>query len=115
MVQVKLRGKRFQISVQDLKGLNFDNLETRKGGEYYVLIEDKEIPIKRALYSILKKKGIDLTLLDFTTQDAVRVFRKLELPIVVKSKKNNLLRFAGAIKEGKNLNAVEDKGKAYEA
>ena len=114
MVQVKLRGKKFHISTQDLKGLDFDNLETQKSGEYFVVINGKEVPIKRALYFLLQKKGVNLTLLDFTTQDAVRIFRKLGVPIVVKSKKTNLLRFAGAIKEGKNLNAVEDKERAYE-
>ena len=116
MVEVKLRGRNLKLSLQDLTDLQIEGVEWEtKSGDYFVVIDGKEIPAKRALYSILRKKGIDLTLLDFTTQDAVRIFRKLGVPIVVKSKKQNLLQFAGAIKEGEKLDAVEDKKNAYEA
>ena len=66
--------------------------------------------IREGLYEILKSKGINLTKLDFTTQDAVRIFRRLGFEIVVKGKKKKALDdFVGVIKEGDSFNAVMEQ------
>jgi len=56
-----------------------------------------------------------LTKLDFTTQDAVRIFRKLGFEVLTKGRKGKALDdLIGVIKEGEGFNAVEDKARLYE-
>jgi hypothetical protein len=77
MVKVTLRGKKISLNPDDVKKLKINSISSKSlKSEYYVVVNGKEIPIKVALFELLKKKGINLTLLDFTTQDAVRIFRK---------------------------------------
>jgi len=104
-----------QIDLEDLKVLEGKTFESR-GAKYFVVINGVEVPVKPALMELLRRKGINLTLLDFTTQDAIRIFRKLGLEIVIKgvNKKRELLKFAGAIKGGKDMDAVRDKEELYE-
>jgi len=111
----KLRGKGFEVSreevVQILKNKSFEQY----GSNYFVEVEGKHIPLKEALYEILKSKGIGLTKLDFTTQDAVRIFRKLGFEVLTKGRKGKALDdLIGVIKEGESFNAVEDKARLYE-
>jgi len=115
MVNLTLRGRKFNLTPEDVANLKVEHIDSRfLRSKYLVVIGGKEIPVKVALYELLKRKGTNLTLLDFTTQDAVRIFRKLGVPIVVKSRKQNLLSYAGAIKGGEFFNAVKDKGAIYE-
>ena len=111
-MEVVLRRKGFKMKKEEVeKLLNDISIEDDSQATYYVVIGGKELPAKRALLKILEAKGTGLTLLDFTTQDAVRIFRRLGFEVVKKGKKN-ILKFAGAIKAGGN--AVEDKRKLYE-
>ncbi|RTZ69484.1 MAG: hypothetical protein DSZ30_02425 [Aquificaceae bacterium] len=115
MVETIVRGFKVQIDPEDLKVLEGKTFESR-GAKYFVVINGVEVPVKPALMELLRRKGINLTLLDFTTQDAIRIFRKLGLEIVIKgvNKKRELLKFAGAIKGGKDMDAVRDKEELYE-
>jgi len=111
----KLRGKDFEVSreevIEILKAKSFEQY----GSNYFVEVEGKHVPIKEALYEILKSKGIGLTKLDFTTQDAVRIFRKLGFEVLTKGRKGKAVDdLIGVIKEGESFNAVEDKAKLYE-
>lgn len=113
-----LRGKKINLSKDEVLNIlsRYDEktfTEKRQSSNYFVVIEEKFIPIKKALMLLLKHLGYDLTILDFTTQDAVRIFRKLGFSIVTgKGKKDSLKPFVGAIHiEG---NALEDKKNLYE-
>ena len=111
-MEVVLRKKGFEVEKKEVEELLRDaSIEDDPQATYYVVIEGREIPAKKALGKVLEAKGTGLTLLDFTTQDAVRIFRRLGFEIVRRGKKD-ILRFAGAIKAGGN--AVEDKRKLYE-
>lgn len=114
-MRFKLRDRSFELTKEEaIKVLKGESYE-QNGSRYFIEIEGKYIPVKEALYEILKRKGIKLTKLDFTTQDAVRIFRKLGFEIVVKGKKKKSLEgLIGVIKEGENFNAVEDKKRLYE-
>ena len=113
MERFVLRGKAFMLDSNEVRKLLAKARTERKKTKYYVVIGRRELSVKCALEKVLKRKGIDLTLMDFTTQDAVRIFRKLGFPIVRRGRKE-ILRFAGAIKGGKDLDAVEDKRKIYD-
>lgn len=80
---------------------------------YMVVVEGSRVPAKRLLYEVLKRKGVNLTLQDFSTKDAVHVLRKLGFEVVDREeeKKKSLLELAGAIAIGGN--AVEDERKLY--
>ena len=107
-----LRKKDFEIERKEIeKSLEGVRVEGDPQTCYYVVVNGRELPVKKALWKVLKEKGVDLTLLDFTTQDAVRIFKRLGFD-VVKRGKGSLLEFAGAIKAGGN--AVEDKKRLYE-
>ena len=111
----KLRGRNFELSkeevIQILKNKSFEQY----GSSYFVEVEGKHFPVKEALYEVLKSEGIGLTKLDFTTQDAVRIFRKLGFEVLTKGRKGKALDdLIGVIKEGEGFNAVEDKARLYE-
>lgn len=113
-----LRGKKITLSKDDvLKILSEYKEETypQKGqaSNYYVVLDGKLIPLKKALLFLLERLGYEFTILDFVTQDAVRIFRALGFSIVVgKGNKKLLKSFVGTL----NLqgNAIEDKNKLYE-
>ncbi len=111
-MQVVLRRKGFEVEKKEVEELlkNF-SIEDDPQATYYVVIGGRELPAKKALGKVLEAKGTGLTLLDFTTQDAVRIFRRLGFEIV-KRGKESILELAGVIKAGGN--AVEDKRKLYE-
>ncbi|MCS7163708.1 MAG: hypothetical protein NZ845_01750 [Thermodesulfovibrio sp.] len=113
-----LRGKKIELSRDDvLKSLAKYKEETypKKGqlSSYYIVVDGKLIPIKKALLMVLEYLGYDLTILDFVTQDAVRIFRSMGFQIIVgKGNKNSLKPFVGILDlEG---NAIEDKKNIYE-
>ena len=111
-MEVVLRKKGFELEKEEVEKLLKDvHVEDDPQATYYVVIGGKELPAKKALGKVLEAKGTGLTLLDFTTQDAVRIFRRLGFEIVRRGKKS-ILEFAGAIKAGGN--AVEDKRRLYE-
>ena len=111
-MEVVLRKKGFKVEKEEVERLLKDvRIEDDPQATYYVVIGERELPVKKALGKVLEAKGTGLTLLDFTTQDAVRVFRRLGFEIVRRGKQD-ILKFAGAIKAGGN--AVEDKRKLYE-
>ena len=84
-----------------------------KKPKYFVVVNKKKVPVKSALEGIIKAKGIDLTVLDFTTQDAVRILRKLGFHIVKgKSTKEAIRNYIGVL--SMKGNAVKDKEKAYD-
>ena len=113
-MKFKLRGKRFELLKEEVTEILKEKSYGKNGSKYFIEIEGKYIPAKQGLYEILKNKGVNLTKLDFTTQDAVRIFRKLGFEIVVKGKKKKALDdFVGVIKEGDSFNAVEDKERLY--
>ncbi len=111
-MKVMLRKKGFEVEKEEVEEFLRDvSIEDDPQATYYVVVEGRELPAKKALGKVLEAKGTGLTLLDFTTQDAVRIFRRLGFEIVKRGKKD-ILKFAGAIKAGGN--AVEDKRKLYE-
>lgn len=113
-----LRGKKIIICKDDvLKILSEYKEETypQKGqaSNYYVVLDGKIIPAKKALLFLLERLGYEFTILDFFTQDAVRIFRALGFSIVVgKGNKKLLKSFVCSL----NLqgDAIEDKNKLYE-
>ncbi len=113
MVSV-LRGVELEVTKEEVEKVAKDSHIKAEGKtRYMVVVGGMRIPAKRLLFEILKRKGIDLTLQDFTTKDAVYLFRRLGFEVVDKEEeeKKSLLDFAGAIALGGN--AVEDKRKIY--
>ncbi len=109
-----LRGKEAHLSKKDVEKVAQKRIDGR-GRAYCALINGKRIPVKNLLYEVLREKGYDVTLLDFTTQDAVRILRKLGVEIVEEKKigtAKSLLKFAGALSMGGD--AVEDERRLYE-
>jgi len=111
----RLRGKEFELSKKEaeqvLKGKNYKQNRSR----YFVEVEGRYIPVKESLHEILRNRNIGLTKLDFTTQDAVRIFRKLGFEVLTKGRKGKALDdLVGVIKEGEGFDAVEDKARLYE-
>ena len=111
----RLRGKKISIGPEEAHALleSTEGVSSRgKNPKYFVVVGKRRVPVKSAFETILRAKGIDLTVLDFTTQDAVRILRKLGFHIVRgKCKKEELRGYIGALSmEG---NAVKDKEKAY--
>lgn len=108
-----LRGKETYISKKEIEKAAMRNIAGR-GKSYYALVGGRKIPVKNLIYEVLQQKGYDITLLDFTTQDAVRILRKLGVEIIEKVKMgtaNNLLKFAGTISLGGD--AVKDERDLY--
>ncbi|TDJ07610.1 MAG: hypothetical protein E2O67_02345 [Deltaproteobacteria bacterium] len=108
-----LRGRETHISKKEIEHAAMRNIAGR-GKSYYALVGERKIPVKNLIYEVLQEKGYDFTLLDFTTQDAVRILRKLGVEIVEKVKMgtaNNLLKFAGTISLGGD--AVKDERDLY--
>ena len=111
----RLRGKEISISPEEACALveATEGISSKgKNPKYFVVVGKRKVPVKSALESIVRAKGIDLTVLDFTTQDAVRILRKLGFHIVRgKCRREALRHYIGALSmEG---NAVKDKEKAY--
>jgi len=113
-MKFRLREKPFEVMKEEVLRVLKDKVIEENNSRYYVRVDDTLYPIKPALMEVLRSKGINLTPLDFTTQDAVRIFRKLGFEIIVKGKKKkNLDDLVGVIKEGENFNAVADKERLY--
>ncbi len=111
-MEVVLRKQGFKVEKEEIeKLLGSVQIEEDPQATYYVIVGRRELPVKKALEKVLENKGVNLSLLDFTTQDAVSIFKRLGLDLVRKGK-GNILKFAGSIKAGGN--AVEDKRKLYE-
>jgi hypothetical protein len=109
-----LRGKEAYLAKKDVEKAARKRIDGR-GRTYYALINEKMIPVKNLLYEVLKERGYDVTFLDFTTQDAVRILRKLGVEIVEERNTGtakSLLKFAGAVSMGGD--AVEDERRLYE-
>jgi len=114
----KMRGNQVKINPAILSSITKKDLEKgiqagNKGREeaYFVEFKGQLVPLKRFFYVLLKKCGYNYTLLDFTTQDALRVIRKLGVPL--KCKKKSIWDLAGSLSIGGN--ALEDKRKIYES
>jgi len=108
-----LRGKETYISKKEIEHAAMRNIAGR-GKSYYALVGARKIPVKNLIYEVLQQKGYNITLLDFTTQDAVRILRKLGVEIIEKVKMgtaSNLLKFAGTISLGGD--AVKDERELY--
>ncbi|MGH7902161.1 MAG: hypothetical protein ACRENZ_10530 [Thermodesulfobacteriota bacterium] len=109
-----LRGKEIHLSKKDLERVAQKGIMGR-GRAYFALIGGKRIPVKDLIHEALREKGSDVTLLDFTTQDAVRILRKLDVEIIEDRNVGTakvLLKFAGVVSMGGD--AVEDEGRLYE-
>ena len=121
-LQVTLRGQRFQISQDEvpqlLKNTRPSVPYTRRGKtpNYFVVVDGEKIPIKQALKTIIDKKGLDLTILDVTTKDAVGLFRRLGFPIVVergnKGSKAAIMEHIGVFNFPGS--SVDDKRRLYD-
>ena len=72
----QLRGFELNLSSEEIKEI-VKKLSEAKKGTYIVRIEGKHFAPKDVLYEVIKRKKVNLTKLDFTTQDAIRVLRKL--------------------------------------
>lgn len=77
-----LRGKEIKLGREDVLKILSEFKEEPlppkgQASNYYVVVEGKPFPVKKALYFLLERLGYDFTLLDFVTQDAVRIFRAL--------------------------------------
>ncbi|RLB77327.1 MAG: hypothetical protein DRH15_11430 [Deltaproteobacteria bacterium] len=121
-VSVKLRGRRFRVSHDEANqvlknaGISAHGINRGKAPSYFLVVDGRKIPIKQALKAIIDKKGLDLTILDVTTKDAVGLFRRLDFPIVVekgkKGSKAAILKYAGMFAfEG---SSVTDKKRLYD-
>jgi hypothetical protein len=109
-----LRGKEAYLSKIDIEKVAKKRIPGR-GKTYYALIGGKRIPVKNLLYEVLKEKGYAVILLDFTTQDAVRILRKLDVEIVEETEigtAKGLLKLAGTLAIGGD--AVEDEKRMYD-
>ncbi|MGH7800519.1 MAG: hypothetical protein ACREOW_07805 [Thermodesulfobacteriota bacterium] len=109
-----LRGKEVYLSKNDVERAA-ENGITGRGTAYFALIGGKRIPVKNLLQEALKNKGFYFSLLEFTTQDAVRILGKLDVEIIEDRNVGTakvLLRFAGVVAMGGD--AVEDEGRLYE-
>ncbi len=117
MIEVTLRGRKIKLNFEDFKKTKASvHVISDKKTKYVALLNGKRIPVKRALYEVLKAKGYDLTLQDFTTEDAVRILRKFNIPILTLENLGNkdfLLSFAGRLSIGGN--ALEDEKGLYTA
>jgi uncharacterized protein (DUF433 family) len=110
-----LRGKEAHISKKDIEKVALKKRIVGRGKNYYACINGKRIPVKNLLYEVLKEKGYDVTLLDFTTQDAVRILRKLGVEILEEREIGTakaLLKFAGTLSIGGD--ALEDERRLCE-
>ncbi len=97
-----LRGKEIFLSKKDIEGAAKRDIGG-SGSSYFALVGGRKIPVKNLVYQVLQKKGYNITLLDFTTQDAVRILRKLGVEISDKSNlgtASDLLKFAGVMSLG---------------
>ena len=120
---VVLRGKEIELKYEDFKRVSEKKIKSDRKTKYYAIVEGKKFPVKRLLYEVLKAKGYDFTLQDFTTEDAVRILKRLGIEIreieeldkqVSKEKRGNkekILKYVGVIEIGGN--AVEDEQKLY--
>ena len=108
-----LRGKEVYLSKKDIERVAQNGI-TGRGTAYFALIGGKRIPVKNLLQEALKDKGFYFSLLEFTTQDAVRILGKLGVEIVeyrMVGTAKSLLKFAGVVSMGGD--AVEDEGRLY--
>ena len=108
-----LRGKEAYLSKKDIEKVAKKRIPGR-GKTYYALVNGKRIPVKNLLYEVFKEKGYGVTLLDFTTQDAVRILRKLDVEILEEREigtAKSLLKLAGTLAMGGD--AVEDEQRLY--
>lgn len=120
---VVLRGKEIELGYEDIKRVSKRRIRGDRKTKYYAIVEGKKYPVKRLLYEVLKEKGYDFTLQDFTTEDAIRILKRLGVEIkeaknleeqVSEKEKGNkakILRYAGVFEMGGN--AVEDEQKLY--
>ncbi|MEM3449093.1 MAG: hypothetical protein QXP38_09505 [Nitrososphaerota archaeon] len=109
-----LRHTRVELTEEDI-GKAAPKAESR-GKTYFALKDGKKIPVKSLLYQALKEKGYDLTLLDFTTADAIRILKRLSIDVrheIELGKGEPLLKFAGATELGGN--AIEDDERIFHA
>ena len=109
-----LRGKEVYLSKKDIERAAQNGI-TGRGTAYFALIGGKRIPVKNLLQEALKDKGFYFSLLEFTTQDAVRILGKLGVEIVeyrMVGTAKSLLKFAGVVSIGGD--AVEDERRLYE-
>ena len=109
-----LRGKEVYLSKKDVERAAQNGI-TGKGTAYFALIAGKRIPVKNLLQEALKDKGFYFSLLEFTTQDAVRILGKLGVEMIEDRRvgtAKTLLKFAGVVSMGGN--AVEDERGLYE-
>ena len=123
LMVVVLRGKEIELKYEDFKGVSEKKIKSDRKTKYYAIVEGKKFPVKRLLYEVLKAKGYDFTLQDFTTEDAIRILKRLGIEIreieeldkqVSKEKRGNkekILKYVGVIEIGGN--AVEDEQKLY--
>jgi len=112
----RLRGKEISISPEEAYALVEATEESSSKGKnpkYFVVVGKRRVPVKSALEKIVRTKGIDLTVLDFTTQDAVRILRKLGFPIVKgRCRREAMRHYIGALSLAGN--AAKDKEEAYD-
>jgi hypothetical protein len=109
-----LRGKEVYLSKKDVERVAQNGIKGRGTG-YFALIGGKRIPVKNLLQESLKYKGLYFSLLEFTTQDAVRILGKLGVEIIEDKRvgtAKTLLKFAGVVSMGGN--AVEDERSLYD-
>ena len=109
-----LKGVELEVKKEEVEEVAKSGQVKGKGKtRYMVIVEGSRLPAKRLISEVLKKKGINLTLQDFSTKDAVHILRKLGFEIVdmEEEKRKSLLDLAGMIAIGGN--AVEDKRNLY--
>ncbi|HDD44134.1 MAG TPA: hypothetical protein ENG63_04650 [Candidatus Desulfofervidus auxilii] len=109
-----LRKQKIKLTKKDLINIFKEKqIKAGRGKKYFVIINSKKIPVKDALYHVLRKKQYDFSLLDFTTADAIRIFKKLGLKVIHEQemKGERLLKYAGILSIGGN--ALEDEKKLY--
>lgn len=114
---VRIKGRKIQISYEDILKASRQDYSTYKGTDYFAKIEGREVPVKRLIEQVLKEKGTGLTLQDITTKYAVDILRKFDIPVYRKSENlygdrmERLKKLAGSISIGGD--AVEEEKKLY--
>lgn len=121
-IQVTLRGQKFEAGRAEIYDL-LDSVDPSqlvpnrgKASAYFIIVGDKKLPVKQALKVVLDAKGLDLTILDVTTKDAVNIFRRLGFPIVVergsKGSKAAIMKHVGTLNFPGS--SVDDKRRLYD-
>lgn len=115
--EIVLRGKRILLNAREFHEAArvLGRVPYNPRVKYYTRIEGMTLPVKDLVFAVLRKKGTGITRQDFTTEDAVRILRKLGFAVYEENQhasgRELVARFAGILSIGGN--ALEDEQRLY--